>query len=358
MGLVGSISRIFMFGANRTEVHGLDQFLELLDERRDIDGRERGLLTVSNHISVVDDPMVWGALPFRHQFNPNNHRWSFGSYDICFTNKFESTFFTLGQVLPTHRNAHSAHGGIFQPTLTQAVRLLSRPPFSRPFPHQSTASNRPDRSPSSPDITDPFSSPHLTYSTNGIDTFPAPSSYAARRYAWLHIFPEGRVHQHSHKTMRYFKWGVARLILEPDVCPDIVPMWIEGNDEVMHESREWPRFVPRVGKSLGIWFGDPIGGDKDTVFADLRSKWRELVAKKGNAIDEMGVLESEELRTGREAEALRAECTRRMRNAVLRVRRARGLPDEDPKDGLVETWREEKGKGEGKMEDGSWEKDT
>lgn len=45
MGLVGSISRLFMFGVNRTEVHGLVQFLELLDERRNIDGRERGLLT-------------------------------------------------------------------------------------------------------------------------------------------------------------------------------------------------------------------------------------------------------------------------------------------------------------------------
>ena len=45
MGIVGSISRIAMFGANTTEVHGLDGFLELLDERRDIEGRQRGLIT-------------------------------------------------------------------------------------------------------------------------------------------------------------------------------------------------------------------------------------------------------------------------------------------------------------------------
>ena len=158
--------------------------------------------------------------------------------------------------------------------------------------------------------------------------------------------------------MRYLKWGVARLILEPDVCPDIVPIWIEGNDQVMHESRQWPRFVPRPGKNLGICFGARIGGEKDTVFADLRTKWRELVNKKGNAIEEIGVLESEELRTGREAEALRIECARRVRGELLKVRRARGLPDEDPKDGLVETWRAEGGKREGKMEDGSWVKDT
>lgn len=41
----GSISRAFLFGLNRTQVHGLDQFLEVLDGRADINGRERGLIT-------------------------------------------------------------------------------------------------------------------------------------------------------------------------------------------------------------------------------------------------------------------------------------------------------------------------
>ena len=45
MGLTGSITRLFMFGANTTEVHGLDAFLELLDKRSDIRHRQRGLIT-------------------------------------------------------------------------------------------------------------------------------------------------------------------------------------------------------------------------------------------------------------------------------------------------------------------------
>lgn len=45
MGLVGLISRSVMFGANKTEVHGLDGFLQLLDERSDISRRKRGLIT-------------------------------------------------------------------------------------------------------------------------------------------------------------------------------------------------------------------------------------------------------------------------------------------------------------------------
>ena len=170
------------------------------------------------------------------------------------------------------------------------------------------------------------------------------------------------MHQHPLKTMRYFKWGIARLILEPDECPDIIPMWIEGNDQIMHESREWPRFLPRVGRRCGVWFGENVGGQGGKVFEDLRMKWRDLVEK--DAVVEgkryaMGVL-SDGLKYGKEAVALREECTRQVRGAVLKVRRARGLPDEDPKAGLVETWREEGagGKREGRMKDGSWVKDA
>lgn len=165
--------------------------------------------------------------------------------------------------------------------------------------------------------------------------------------------------------MRYFKWGIARLILEPDVCPDIVPMWIEGNDQIMHESRSFPKFLPRINKTCSVWFGANVGGgDVDTVFHELRSKWRTLVeesTRNSTKPLEMGVL-NEDLQFGTEAVRLREECTRHVRRAVLQVRRMRGLPDEDPKTGLVETWREEGGlvggHREGKMEDGSWVKDA
>ena len=163
--------------------------------------------------------------------------------------------------------------------------------------------------------------------------------------------------------MRYFKWGVARLILEPDECPDIIPMWIEGYDQVMHEAREWPRFVPRVGKKLGIWFGGNVAGEKENAFTELRRKWKQLVEEdkrrsgSSEVDEELGVL-SERLKYGKEATDLRIECTKRVRDEVLNVRRMRGLPDEDPKQGLVETWIEEGGKREGKMDDGSWVKDV
>jgi hypothetical protein len=70
MGAVGLLCKGFL-GLNKVETHGMEDFLKLLDERKDVEGRERGLITgmqlqlktfkfergtnrytVSNHISV------------------------------------------------------------------------------------------------------------------------------------------------------------------------------------------------------------------------------------------------------------------------------------------------------------------
>lgn len=129
MGFVGTLTRAFMHGPNWQDAHGLDGFLELLDERADIDGRKRGLITGMQHQAIdvastltdaskyritsactyvsrkqtttphpstssqtsrssIDDPLTWGVLPLRYHFNPSNHRWSLGSYDIVFKNKY------------------------------------------------------------------------------------------------------------------------------------------------------------------------------------------------------------------------------------------------------------------------------
>jgi hypothetical protein len=45
MGAVGLLCKGFLSGLNRVETHGLEGFLKLLDEREDVDKRERGLIT-------------------------------------------------------------------------------------------------------------------------------------------------------------------------------------------------------------------------------------------------------------------------------------------------------------------------
>lgn len=42
-----------MYGLSHAEVHGLDEFTKLLDERADIDGRTRGLLTGKARLTVI-----------------------------------------------------------------------------------------------------------------------------------------------------------------------------------------------------------------------------------------------------------------------------------------------------------------
>ncbi|KAH7344341.1 hypothetical protein BKA66DRAFT_478889 [Pyrenochaeta sp. MPI-SDFR-AT-0127] len=353
MGVVGLLCKGFLSGLSRVETHGMDSFTELLDERKNVEGRERGLLTVSNHISVMDDPILWGILPLSYMFNPDNLRWGLGSYDLCFTNKGLSTFFTLGQVLPTHRSAYSQYGGLFQPTITQAIRLLS----GGPFLDANDAPEKPATSLKSPDLIDPFSSGHLTFSTNGVDTFPAPSAYLSRRHAWVHIFPEGMIHQTEDRIMRYFKWGVSRLILESEPLPDIVPIFIEGFDDIMHETRTFPRFIPRAFKNVRVTFGEKLDGEE--VFGDLRRRWKQMRAAEEKSSGGLGIgVLSDALKHSDEAVSLRKECTRRVRQAVLDVRRQRGYPEDDPKNSLAETWLREGLEREGRQEDKSITKDT
>lgn len=45
IGVTGFLARSFLLGANRLEVHGLDAFVDLLEERKDVKGRQRGLIT-------------------------------------------------------------------------------------------------------------------------------------------------------------------------------------------------------------------------------------------------------------------------------------------------------------------------
>ncbi|PLB55892.1 hypothetical protein P170DRAFT_443584 [Aspergillus steynii IBT 23096] len=303
----------------------------------------------------MDDPLMWGFLPLRYNFGLQNwtKRWGFGSHDICYQTRPLALFFTMGQVLPTHRLAHSPYGGIAQPAVTQAIRLLSKGPFPVE-PHPA----RPERQHWSIQnvCVDPFSDLPTAYTTDGHDSHLAPSAYACNSYSWFHIFPEGKIHQAPHKTMRYFKWGVARLILEATECPDVVPIWLEGFDQIMHESREFPRFLPRPGKEVSVTFGEKV--DIEAIFGESRKRWQELKAKAELAAPEtrdqpVGVL-SDELLYGREAVELRKEVTKKVRDLVLDVRRSRGLTDEDPKEGLVETWIQEGPKREGKMQDDSW----
>ncbi|KAI8143477.1 acyltransferase-domain-containing protein, partial [Fennellomyces sp. T-0311] len=158
VGGVGSFAKVFLKYLQHTRVYNLDKFMEVVKQ----DNRERGLITVSNHESVWDDPLLWGALPMETLFSPQKMRWVLGAADICYTSLFRSIFFSLGQAIPTIRGS-----GIYQPGVDFAIHKINE---------------------------------------NG----------------WIHIFPEARVNQTT--SMIRFKWGVGRIIMESDRCPIVIPV--------------------------------------------------------------------------------------------------------------------------------------
>ena len=48
-------------GLNNVDIHGLDRFLELLDRRKDIEGRERGLLTSTSGLIIQSPVYIFEA---------------------------------------------------------------------------------------------------------------------------------------------------------------------------------------------------------------------------------------------------------------------------------------------------------
>ncbi|KNZ56627.1 hypothetical protein VP01_2361g5 [Puccinia sorghi] len=128
---IASVMSVFkpllFYGMKETRIDGLPLLLNLLD--RNGQDRKRGLITISNHISTyvrkmtlsqpLDDPMVWGMMPFRTYFETSKVRWTLGAADILFTNRWISPLFQNGQVIKTVRGA-----GIYQPAMELALEKL------------------------------------------------------------------------------------------------------------------------------------------------------------------------------------------------------------------------------------------
>lgn len=240
-------------------------------------------------------------------------------------------FFSYGQVLPTYRYRHSPLGGPFQQSVADAIRLLSsNSPYlvSTPEPNQqadgaSTTANYKA-------FMRPATAPSL--STIGSN--------------WVHVFPEGCVHQDAQLRMRYFKWGVARLILEPEPAPDLLPIFIDGTQHIMAENRSWPRFLPRIGAKVKVAFGPPVDGSR---FDDVRARWRDLVSRSRESrqrskdgeggehdVDDL----PDDLKYGEAASQIRIEVAKQVRDEVLRLRRSLGYLEEAAGRELARSWKE------------------
>ena len=93
-------SRLLMQVLNHVEIDGLERF-------RDARARGRGLLTWSNHVSILDDPFLTCLLT---RLDYAGTRWVGGDAKNFFGNSLSAWFFGGGKVVPIHRGQ-----GIDQP---------------------------------------------------------------------------------------------------------------------------------------------------------------------------------------------------------------------------------------------------
>lgn len=239
IGIVTLFSKIFIRCANRLRTYRLEVLTDAIENRPP----NTGLLTVSNHRSVADDPILLAAmLPPRIMLRPGLVRWGLCSADICFQNKWLGEFMTNGKAMPIMRGAGLSHHFVQQ------------------------------------------------------------ASDKLAKGDWLHVYPEGRVVQQG---VGYMKRGVGKMLAfaheealakaakaaansrggdldqvdgtvpvessnllrcdgdtsPPAGLPIVIPMYHEGIENTMAQDRETHRLirmVPEVGHRIYAIVGDPV----------------------------------------------------------------------------------------------------
>jgi monolysocardiolipin acyltransferase len=104
-------------------------------------------------------------------------------------------------------------------------------------------------------------------------------------------------------------------------------MFVHGTQLIMPEDRRFPRFVPRVGNTIRIIIGEPTRVDE--LFGRQRQEWKRLTEKS----------DPESLRDSHEAQQLRIEVAKAVRDEISKLRETIGLgPEQDETAALADTW--------------------
>jgi monolysocardiolipin acyltransferase len=300
----------------KPELHGLQNLDDALEKART---ENRGLLTVMNHMSVVDDPFMWGLLPWRFFTNIDDIRWGLAASNLCFASKGATYFFSLGKILGTDRFG----GSPYQGSIDASIRLLS------------------------PDDTldliyDGQDATSKTWLDESVIFKKFKEDYTApiirTKPSWLHVFPEGYVLQLQppfSNSMRYFKWGITRTILESTRQPVVLPMFAHGFEKISPEFEAdgvMNRLLPsNIGAEIHMHISKPID---DAVIHNYRKEWLDLVKKYGDGKDL-----TDELKFGKKAQDLRARLAGELRAHVAKIRHEVGFPQEDPRFSDHKWWR-------------------
>ncbi|KAF6142613.1 hypothetical protein GIB67_015099 [Kingdonia uniflora] len=192
--VIGNVCHVFMHGLNHIQVFGAEKLHGALLFRPE----GKPLITVSNHVASVDDPLVIASLlPPSVMLDARSLRWTLCATDRCFRNPVTSAFFRSVKVLPVSRG-----DGIYQKGMDIALSKLNKG-------------------------------------------------------GWVHIFPEGSRSRDGGKTIGSSKRGIGRLVLDADEIPVVVPFVHTGMQDIMPVGASFPR----IGKTVTVLIGDPINFD-------------------------------------------------------------------------------------------------
>lgn len=332
---VTGFSKLILATLYNVEVKGLPNLDNAFANAR---ASNRGILTIMNHMSTCDDPFLFACLPWRYFKSWEDIRWGLAASNVCFTNNFSKTFFSLGKIFPCDRFGR----GPFQSGLDACIRILSPDDtinYQYILGDESHLNNYHSRYPGEPEKEN--LSPDNALSRNAISLFSPNYVSPVLRYktSWVHIFPEGYVCQLKppfQNSMRYFRWGTARLILEPTVAPVIVPIFTDGFEKIKPEEVDMKTdyLTPNnIGAKVTVNIGKAID---DNIISKFRSEWKELCLKYSNKENPNDL--SEELMFGKEARELRSRVCAFLREQVAKLRLENGFAEEDPRFKEVSFW--------------------
>lgn len=186
-----TLSKIFLQRFTSTRLVNEQTLYDLVEDR----DAEKPLITLANHHSCLDDPVIWGMLKWKNIFNTRKNRWTLTAQDICYTTKFHTTMFSLGKGIPVIRG-----DGVYQKGMDFAVERLK----------------------------------------NG---------------EWIHVYPEAKVN--AEKKQLRFKWGIGRLVMECPKAPIILPICHFGMDKVLPNSTP-QSYRAHFFQRVTIVIGEPI----------------------------------------------------------------------------------------------------
>ncbi|EFJ51950.1 hypothetical protein VOLCADRAFT_103147 [Volvox carteri f. nagariensis] len=190
--LLGNAARTYMTNLNATRVEGMESMAAALQRPAG-----QALITVSNHVAALDDPLVVSALlPEGALERPESIRWTLCATDRCFRYRALVPLFRAAKVLPVVRG-----GGMAQPGMAAAEARLAAG-------------------------------------------------------EWVHIFPEG-TRSPDGVTLGSVRKGVGRLVasVPADAPPPlVVPFVHRGMEDVMPRGA----VLPAVGQQIDVLVGAPI----------------------------------------------------------------------------------------------------